>query len=304
MSTRRKCTLGVGCLLLAAGVGLSGQPAAGPATELRVKFERRLAELAAGVDGALGYAVVDLTSGEHVGHLERDTFPTASTIKLAIAYELFRQVDEGIVHLDQNLRLDREKAVGGSGVLFQLGTPTLSIRDYATLMIIVSDNTATNVMIDLLGMENVTKRMQGLGLTSIRLRRRMLDMAAARRGDENVSTPEDIVRLLEIIYKGEGLSAGSRNEVLSLLEKPKMSRLRAAIPAGIDVADKPGELEGVRADAGIVFAKNRPFIICMMATYLKSEREGELAIEGISRTAYDYFSRIGNGLQYGRQVGR
>jgi beta-lactamase class A len=170
-------------------------------------------------------------------------------------------------------------------------------------MVIVSDNSATNVLIDLLGMENVTKRMHGLGLTSTGLRRHMIDLAAARRGDENVSTPGDIVRLLEIIYKGEGLSATSRNDLLSLLQKPKTSRLRAAIPAGIEVADKPGELEGVRVDAGIVFTKNRPYILCIMATYLKDEGEGEQAIERGSRAAYDYFSRIGAGLQYGRQIG-
>src|SRR5262249_41445795 len=146
---------------------------------------------------------------------------------------------------------------GGSGVLFELDTPTLSLRDYATLMVIVSDNTATNVLIDVLGMDKIAARMAALGLPGTKLRRRMIDLAAARRGDENVSTPAEIVRLLEIIAKGEGLSSSSRDQALALLKKPKASRLRRALPAGIDAADKPGELEGVRVDAGIVFAKNR-----------------------------------------------
>jgi beta-lactamase class A len=291
-------------LLVSAQATQSGHPDGAVAAELRGRFERRLSDLTAGVDGVIGYAIQDLTSGDRIGHLDRETFPTASTIKLAIAYELFKQVDEGRIRLDQAVRLSREQAVGGSGVLVHLGTPTLSIRDYATLMIIVSDNTATNVLIDLLGMERVTGRMHGLGLSDTRLRRGMMDVAAARRGNENVSTPGEIVRLLEIIYKGGGLSEASGHELLGLLKKPKVSRLRAAIPAGIDVADKPGELEGVRVDAGIVYATNRPYIFCMMATFLKDERAGEQVIQNSSRAAYEYFSRLGGGSEYGRQIGR
>src|SRR5207253_9783912 len=93
------------------------------------------------------------------------------------------------------------KAVGGTGVLFQLGTPTLSVREYATLMVIVSDNTATNVLIDRLGMQNIRARMQSLGLGATKLRRHMLDTAAARRGDESGSTPDEIVLLLQAIEK-------------------------------------------------------------------------------------------------------
>src|SRR6476661_8011516 len=138
--------------------------------------------------------------------------------------------------------------------------------------------------------------MAALGLPATRLQRHMIDLAAARRGDENVSTPAEIVRLLEILSKSP--------DAVALLEKPKSSRLRAALPADVAIADKPGELEGVRVDAGIVYAKNRPFIICVMTTYLKSETEGANAIEEMSRVSYEYFTRLGKGLEYGRQVGR
>jgi beta-lactamase class A len=266
------------------------------AAELKSRYDARLRDIAAHVDGVVGYAVLDVASGDRFSRLDTAAFPTASTIKLAIVYELFKQAEEGRVRLDQSIVLDRTKAVGGSGVLNELDTPTLSVRDYATLMVVLSDNTATNVLIDLLGMENVTRRMASLGLPGTRLRRHMIDLAAARRGDENVSTPAEIVRLLEILSKNA--------DAIALLEKPKSSRLRAALPADIAVADKPGELEGVRVDAGIVYAKNRPFIICVMTTYLKSETEGASAIEEMSRVSYEYFTRLGKGLQYGRQVGR
>ncbi|HTK28201.1 MAG TPA: serine hydrolase [Vicinamibacterales bacterium] len=270
-------------------------PSAALAAALKSSFSARLERIAGSVDGVVGYAVLDLTSGERFGHLEDAVFPTASTIKLAIVYELFAQAAEGKVRLDQPIVLDRAKAVGGSGVLFELGTPTLSVRDYATLMVVLSDNTATNVLIDLLGMDNISRRAASLGLPSTKLRRHMIDLAAARRGDENVSTPAEIVRLLEILSKNP--------DAIALLKKPKSSRLRAALPPGVEAADKPGELEGVRVDAGIVYAKNRPYILAVMTTYLKSEAEGEQAIREMSRAAYEYFSRLGAGLQYGRQVG-
>jgi beta-lactamase class A len=289
-------------LLLAPAVSAGAQTPPVP-SELRAKFEQRVAAIAAHVDGVVGYSIVDLTTGERVRHLETATFPAASAIKLAIVYELFTQAAEKKINLDEQVRLDRKQAVGGTGVLVEMGTPTLSIGDYAVLMVTLSDNTATNVLIDLLGMENVTRRMAGLGLKDTKLRRKMIDIGAARRGDENVSTPREIVDLLAKMSRpADAGRAGA--DMIALLEKTKSSRLRKGLPAGVETADKPGELEGVRVDAGIVYAKNRPYILCVMTTYLKSEAEGERAIEEMSRASYEYFSRLGAGLQYGRQVGK
>ena len=257
-----------------------------PAADLKARFEKRITEISAHVDGVVGYAIVDLTSGDRIGHLERETFPTASTIKLAIVYELFKQAEEQTINLDETITLDRKKAVGGSGVLFEMGTPTLSIRDYAVLMVTLSDNTATNILIDTLGMDKIAARMRGLGLPGTKLRRHMMDTAAAKRGDENVSTPDEIARLLQAMNK-------SQPEAIALLKKPKDNRLRKGLPDGVESADKSGELEGVRVDAGVVFAKNRPYVLVVMTTFLKSEAEGERAIEEISRAAYEYFSRLG-----------
>ena len=281
------------------GAILAGQTS--PAAELGAKFERRMQEITARIDGVAGYLLLDLTSGDRIGHLERETFPTASTIKLAIVYELFKQADEGTISLDETLTLDRAKAVGGSGVLFELGTPTLSIRDYAALMVTLSDNTATNILIDRLGMENIAKRMQALGLHATKLRRHMMDTAAARRGDENVSTPDELVRLLQAMYGAADARHGVPSAAIELLKKPKESRLRKGLPPDVAAADKPGELDGVRVDAGIVFAKNRPYVFCVMTTFLKDDAAGERAIEEMSRAAYEYFSRLADG-PLGRRI--
>ena len=286
-----------GAFLLFAAAASAGAQTPPVPSELRAKFEKRVQEISARVDGVVGYAIVDLTTGERIGHLERETFPTASAIKLAIVYELFKQAGEGKVRLDETMTLDRRQAVGGTGVLVEMGTPTLSIRDYAVLMVTLSDNTATNVLIDRLGMDKIAARMQGLGLAGTKLRRHMMDTAAARRGDENVSTPDELVQLLKAMNDG-------MPEAIALLKKPKENRLRKGLPEGVASADKSGELEGVRVDAGIVFAKNRPYALCVMTTFLKDEAEGERAIEEISRVAYEYFSRLGLGGTLGRLNGK
>jgi beta-lactamase class A len=280
--------------LLAASSSANAQT---PVADLKAKFEQRVREIAAKVDGVAGYAIVDLTSGERIGHLENATFPTASAIKLAIVYELFKQAEEKTINLDDTMTLDRKQAVGGTGVLVEMGTPTLSIRDYAVLMVTLSDNTATNVLIDRLGIDRIAARMQGLGLTGTRLRRHMMDTAAARRGEENVSTPDELVRLLKAMNDG-------MPRAIELLKKPKENRLRRGLPEGVASADKSGELEGVRVDAGIVFARNRPYALCVMTTFLKDEAEGERAITEISRVAYEYFSRLGAGGVLGRLNGK
>jgi beta-lactamase class A len=270
--------------------------------ELRHVLERRLDAIATSLDGVFGYTIVDLTTGEELRHLQDSVFPTASTIKLAILYELFKQSDEGVVNLDQVRPLDRKHVVGGTGVLRELTAPSMSLTDYATLMVVLSDNTATNLLIDVVGMEKVNARMRALGLTQTRLRRRMIDVEAARRGDENVSTPAEIAKLLGLIYRGEGLSAKSRDALVAILQKEKATPMRRGIPADVPVANKPGSLEGVAVDAGIVYLKNRPYVFAAMTTFLEQEEKGDEAIAASSRSVFEYFSRLAHASDYGRAI--
>jgi beta-lactamase class A len=293
----RLAALGLACFVL------QQAPATLP-QELRAVLDRQLQSIVDGLNGVIGYAVLDLNSGEEFGRLERQGFPTASTIKLAVLYELFKQADEGRLALDVPAPLDRSHVVGGSGVLHALGTPALSLRDYAVLMISISDNTATNVLIGRLRMPAISARMQSLGLADIRLRRKMMDGAAAARGDENVATPRDLVRLLRILYAGEGLTLDGKGGMLKILEIGAGGYLRRGIPLNVQVLNKPGELEGVRVDAAIVRGPHRPYAIAVATTYLKEEAEGERAIAAVSRAFYDYFSRLGSGTEYGRQMKR
>jgi beta-lactamase class A len=300
---RRSLTVPIVLLSIAAAAS-ARQPASLLQQDLRRSLDRRLAAIADSLDGVIGYAALDLATGDEIGRLEQQAFPTASTIKLAILYELFRQADERRIPLETPMPLDRRAVVGGDGVLKSMGTPVLSLRDYAVLMITLSDNTATNVLIDRLGLAAIGERMQSLDLGGIRLRRKMMDSAAAARGEENVATPREITRLLRILHTGEGLTAESKAGALKILEAGTSGWLRRAIPADVPVLNKLGTLEGVRVDAGIVRALHRPYAIAVMTTYLADDGGGERAITEVSRAFYEYFSRLGFGSELGRQLKR
>jgi beta-lactamase class A len=291
-------------VLLACGVVVAQEAPSTLQADLRRGLERKLAAVVDTLDGVVGYAALDLTSGEQIGRLEQQAFPTASTIKLAILYELFRQADEGRVRLDTPAPLDRSHVVGGTGILRSLGTPSLTPRDHAVLMMSISDNTSTNVLIERLGLPAIASRMESVGLGGVRLRRRMMDGAAAQRGLENVATPRELVNLLRLLEKGDGLKPESRAEALKILAVGTGGYIRRGIEAGVDVSSKAGELEGVRVDAAIVRAANRPYAVAIMTTYLRDEAEGERAIAELSRAFYEYFSRLGFGSDLGRQLRR
>lgn len=270
--------------------------------ELRASTQKALDAIAGGLDGVMGFVIVDITSGERFERLPGESFPLASTIKIAILYELFKQAEEGRLKLDVVQPLDKRHVVGGSGVLNHLSAPAMSLRDYAVLMIVLSDNSATNLLIDTVGMENVRKRMAAAGLPGLQLRRRMIDLEAAKRGDENIGSPDDLARLLLMIHKGEGLQPASRDGILQILRKPKTSALRDGVPSSVPVANKTGSLEGVAADAGIVYITDRPYIFVATTTYLKSGAAGNEAIRAASRAAFDYFDRVARSSEFGRVI--
>jgi beta-lactamase class A len=164
----------------------------------------------------------------------------------------------------------------------------------------VSDNTAANVLIDRVGKDNVNGMLRGLGLTKTMLRRKMMDVAAAQRGDENIASPQEMVQLLEAIYKGKILKTDSTKQLIKQLSTLKPSYIPRELPDGVQVANKPGELEGVRTDSGIVFSANRPFAISVMTAYASDERAAEQAISDAAREAYHYFEMRGKTSEYGR----
>src|SRR5215467_11664295 len=261
-------------LLLLAAAAASAQeaqqPLPGKEQILWEKLERFVENESRGLDGVLGVAVRDLQTGHTLTLHADEVFPTASTIKIAILAELCRQAQRGRLKLSDPYTVDRRDLVGGSGIAGALtpGSTRLTLGDVAVLMVSVSDNSMTNVLIDRVGLENVNRLLDSLNLTRTRLRRRMMDVEAAAQGRENVASPAELVELLEALYRGKVLDQEHTARFFDLLSLHKESYLPRELPEELRVANKPGELEGVRNDCGLVFAR-RPYAICVMSSYLR-----------------------------------
>jgi beta-lactamase class A len=256
------------------------------------------------LDGALGVAILDLTNGHSLLLNADEVFPTASTIKIAILAELYRQAQQGKLKLTDTYTLQSSDLVGGSGISGTLtpGVTKLTLRDVAALMVSVSDNSMTNVLIDRVGLENVNALLDSLGLTHTRLRRKMMDIKAAGEGRENAASPREIMLLLEALYRGKVLNKQLTDDYFSLLSIHKESYIPRELPEDLRIANKPGELEGVRNDCGIVFTGSRPYIICVMSTFLRREHDGGDAVARISGETYRMFNRFSRASAYGRVV--
>ena len=263
------------------------------------RFEQRMSAYTSEVDGAFGYAAIDLTTGRMVSKNGDVAFAQASAIKIPILVTLFRDVSQGRLKLDGVVTLTAGDAVGGSGGLqekLKTASQTLTLRELALLMIRDSDNTATNVLIGKVGMERVNALMTELGMKSTRLRRVMMDAPAALRGDENTSTPLEMARLAAMIYRGEVAGAG---EIVSIL-KTVRAAVRQAVPARVEVASKPGGIPGVNTETAIVYLEGRPFVLAAAGTALAEGASNPvLRAAGI---AFDHFERLARMNAYGHRV--
>ena len=282
--------------------------AASPSVEdaLFEKLRANLTAVEARLDGVLGLAVQDLASGRVIEIRGDVVFPQASAIKLALVYELYQQAAAEKIDLGA-LRALPKARVGGSGVLPYLSDKAqLTVRDLAILMMSLSDNAATNILIDEVTFSAVNARMDSLGLGKTRFRRHMIDLAAARRGEENVSTPREMVKLIEAIRRADGLSPTLADDLRAVVGVPKSAEtaFRSALPGELTVLDKGGSLEGVRTATGVVVLKHRPYAAAIMTTALESDADGERAIREISRLIYETFDRLDRMSPEGRLLGR
>ncbi|HEU5247229.1 MAG TPA: serine hydrolase [Candidatus Udaeobacter sp.] len=274
------------------------------------KLETRVEEIADRLDGVMGVAILDLTEGRMLLRYADRVFPAASSIKIAILLELYRQDQEaragakGKAKLDDIYTFDPKDLVEDSRIMAGLtpGVTRVTNCDLAQFMVAVSDNAAANILIDRVGKDNVNAMLHSLGLSKTALRRKMIDIAAARRGDENVATPQEMARLLEAIFKEKVLNKESTAEFIKQLSTKKDSYIPRYLPEPVQVANKPGELEAVRTDSGIVYVPNRPFAVSVMTAYDRDERAAENGISEIALEAYRYFEMRGKTSEYGRAM--
>ena len=282
---------------------LAGAAAAQPAVSelLEQKTLAEIRRFADSFEGVLGVAAIDLAGGRTF-HVNGDTqFPTASTIKIPILIRMFQAERAGKLHFTDRVTIESRESVGGSGHLqdaLKKGPVTLSVRDLITRMIEDSDNTATNKCIDLVGMSRVNDTLDSLGFRRTRLLRKMMDAAAAERNDENIATPNEMARMVELIYRGKVVDAAACKEMIAIMKKVS-GGIREGLPLDVETASKTGELPGARCETGIVFLEHRPFVISVMSAYINDRRT---PVPEVTRIVYRYFEKLAISNAYGRSI--
>lgn len=269
---------------------------------LRDQLRADLEAIADDFDGVLGAQIVDLTDSTTASVNHRLVFPQGSAIKVAILIELFRQAEGRPGLLKERRPVTAAVQVGGSGVIqhFGDGSSTVSLEDLAVLMITLSDNTATNMLIDGLGMDRVNRMLGEMGFRQTKLQRKMIQPEASLRGEENLSTPAEAAELMARLARCDlPISKASCDRVREILEIPKAGAVREPVPGAVRIAFKPGSLEGVATVWAYVELPDRPYILVVMTNY---GGDGDEAIRQVSAVAYSYFAKLARATPYGTRV--
>jgi beta-lactamase class A len=292
------------CVAQTAGNPPASVPSAEKQKVLWQKLESAIHDVDQHLDGVMGVAIEDLKTGDQFFLHENEVFAQASSIKITVLANLYLQAQQGKLKLTDLYTVQSSDLVPDSDIMGGLtsGVTRITLRDLATMMVAVSDNSATNLLIGRVGMDNVNAMLDSLGLSHTRLRRKMMDLEAAKQGRENISTPREMMMLLEAIYREKLLNKDSTEDFFRVLSTNKDSWIPRDLPPGLKIANKPGSLEGVRNDSGIVFVEGRPYVICVMTAFLTNERDGEQAISKISLAAWGMFDRLSRASEYGRVV--
>lgn len=270
---------------------------------LRTKLEREFRQIADSAVGVMGIQFIDLTDGTRVGVNEQLVFPQGSSIKIPILIELFRQAEARPAILRERQRVTPTTRTAGSGVIGQFadGSSELSNEDLAVLMIVLSDNTATNLLIDAVAMDAVNRTMTSLGAPQTKLQRKMIRPESSARGQENVSTAREAADLMVRIARCDlPVARSSCARIRQILEIPKSDAVHRAVPGDVTVASKPGGIEGVAAIWAIVAVPDRPFVLAAMTNYADSS--GDEALTAAARAAYDYATRLARSTSHGARV--
>ncbi len=268
------------------------------------RLEAQVSDMVSAFPGVAGVCVKDLDRGDGFSIRGGEVFPTASTIKIHVLTQLLLLAERGKFALNQMVRFLPEMKTPGSGVLTYLDGPVeLSALDIAILMIIVSDNAATNLCIDWAGVENTNALLRQLGLVDTTLCRKMQDQEAIAQNRENVATPKECVAMMELLYRGKP-TPGVAEQCLAILKKPKSAPLfNRAIPIGVPIANKPGGMERVRCDSGIVYLEHRPYVLTVMTKFALCEPpEQERFVIDVARTVHETMTMLDSTSEFGQGI--
>lgn len=245
--------------------------------------------LAKELGGSVSVAVRDIKNAFDYSYNESERMWSASVIKVPVLVEAVRWLAEGNVARDTQFVLDGENRTPGSGVLRYMhdGIP-LTYEDLMVLMVITSDNLATNMLIDHLSPEGITATMRSFGYTGTEVQRRIYDYEAMDRGLYNWIAAGEIADLCKRIYTKQ--AAGGEWDGLAfeiMCRQMDKERLRVLIPEEICVANKPGEVENIMHDAGVLWNADFCYSICITTSGWECRSDAFMTIARLSRLVYD-----------------
>jgi beta-lactamase class A len=268
-------------------------------------LESRLAPLAKAHRGKVAIAVKNLDTGESYYLNADEPMPTASLIKVAVLIETYLQADDGKFKLTDKVTLHDSDKVPGSGFLtahFSEGA-SFSIRDAVRLMIAVSDNTATNLVLDQVGIANVNKRMEAWGCPNTKINAKVfrgsttsVDPARTKKYGLGSTTAREMASIFEEIQTGERCRPAIKQCLLTHLrsneDKDKFPRL---LPPGTIVAHKDGSVSNARTDAGLIYTPNGILVVCVLTDENRdqrwlSENAGNALCAKVAKEVYDHFN--------------
>ena len=273
---------------------------------LHLKIEKRIQKISDKYLGVIGLHAVSLDGkGNRFSINKSEAFPTASIIKIPLLMEYYRKVEAGKLDPKEEIKLPLDYICGGSGVLQHLtsGVTMLTLEDYATLMIVLSDNVATNIMFDRVGNQDVNKLLVELGLPDTLLRRKMKAFRDIRSENENITTPEEMTRILSILHKEEEVSEFVAENTLAKLKLWKEGVIRDSIPEGVELADKSGWMGGVLCNTGIVYHPGNAYAVTIMFKHIPRSDEKSLETWSVAREilslVHGFYEEVGSTSKYG-----
>ena len=238
--------------------------------------------------GHAGFFYKNMITGHTLNFNENDHYIPASVIKLPILMEIFRLASIGEVDLNAKLLIKDEDKMPSCGALNSFtGEVLVDIRTLCNLMITISDNTATNVLISYFGTTALNEGFASIGLNETRVNRRLFDAEASKKGIQNVVTPAEIGMLLEKLYRNEFVNEKVSEEIKEILFRQQIKhKIKEMLPVGTRVASKTGDDDNISNDVGIVYAK-QPFVVC----FISNETIPSVFNPFIRKTSLELFNR-------------
>lgn len=285
------------CVLLVTCLGLA------PRVLTADDLSTRLRPLIESHKGEVAIAVKHLQSGESFTHRADAPMPTASLIKLPIMVEVYQQAHDGKLKLNDPITLTDADKVPGSGILtthFSAGA-TFPLVDAVRLMIAFSDNTATNLVVDKIGLPATAARMETLGLPNTKLHSKVFKRETSvfpERSKEfglGSTTAHEMVRLLELLHDGKLVSADASKAMLEHLKKcDDKDKFPRFLPAGTVIAHKTGSVNEARTDAGIIYSPSGPIALCVLTaknedTSWTADNAGNRLCATVAREVWTHF---------------